>query len=227
MRMSAHTYASTQIPSALTTPGRAAIFCAILIKYKMRQCNIVVYLVVSILSSLLISSSSSALSTGTSRTHGNEDDRFEKRIVNVAVIGSGIGGASVSHFLHAQKSSKIVYNITVFERDDKVGGRTRSVSYFGREYDAGAAVIHQKNLYLKNMSKLLGLEETMEHYDERDGFGIFDGHQFVYKSSPSFPVRGKTPSLCVFVLSLSLSHAHTHTHVCVCMYVHVCLYIYI
>ena len=100
-----------------------------------------------------------------------------RRGASVAIIGSGIGGSSAAHFL---KSLSEDYAIHVFEKESHVCGRAHSPQYDGSSFEAGAAVIHIKNEYLKTFAKDLGLKMKIGSYEDKDGLSIFDGVSTVF-----------------------------------------------
>ncbi|XP_072998451.1 farnesylcysteine lyase [Typha latifolia] len=117
------------------------------------------------------------------------------------VIGGGIGGASVAHFLKqytcTTSSSSCIDDIRVFERRAKVGGRMATISISGDVFEAGASIIHPKNLHALRFAKLLGLNRKISSSDELKStsksnssssssswFGIWDGSHFVFKTLP-------------------------------------------
>lgn len=61
--------------------------------------------------------------------YGSNITQQEQR-PHIAIIGSGIGGSSLSFFLHEQLREWLDVDITVFERDEILGGRLRSINLF-------------------------------------------------------------------------------------------------
>ncbi|XVF58830.1 hypothetical protein PTKIN_Ptkin07bG0097600 [Pterospermum kingtungense] len=107
----------------------------------------------------------------------------------VCVVGSGIGGSSVAHFLrqyfHPTPSHPTPPNIKIFERRSIVGGRMATVSIGGETFEAGASILHPKNYYALNYTKLAGLKVKPPPSSEDDdsmSFGIWDGKKFVFKT---------------------------------------------
>ncbi|XVE83386.1 hypothetical protein DITRI_Ditri16bG0085000 [Diplodiscus trichospermus] len=107
----------------------------------------------------------------------------------VCIIGSGIGGSSVAHFLrryfHPTPSQPNPPNIKIFERRSVVGGRMATVSVGGETFEAGASILHPKNYHALNYTKLLGLKIKPPPSSEDDdsmSFGIWDGKKFVFKT---------------------------------------------
>ncbi|KAL4379028.1 hypothetical protein GQ457_02G010100 [Hibiscus cannabinus] len=107
----------------------------------------------------------------------------------VCIVGSGIGGSSVAHFLRhyfrPTPSHPNPPNINIFERRSVVGGRMATVSIGGETFEAGASILHPKNYHALNYSKLLGLKVKPPPASEDDdsmSLGFWDGKKFVFKS---------------------------------------------
>ncbi|CAL5394752.1 unnamed protein product [Camellia sinensis] len=130
----------------------------------------------------------------------------------VCIIGSGIGGSSVAHFLRQysdDQSSPSIGQIRIFERRGRVGGRMATVSLAGDTFEAGAVMLHPKNYHAVNFVKFLNLTVNWDDEDDLSSFGIWDGHKFVFKaldSNSKFPFfsrrsyRYSIHSACSFVM---------------------------
>nr|XP_016474172.1 PREDICTED: farnesylcysteine lyase-like [Nicotiana tabacum] len=105
----------------------------------------------------------------------------------VCIIGSGIGGSSVAHFLRSYSNSEIG-TIRIFERHDAVGGRMATVTISGETFEAGASILHPKNYHALNYTKYLNLSVRPSESDS--SFGIWDGREFVFKT---FTSQSKLP----------------------------------
>ncbi|TYG89219.1 hypothetical protein ES288_A12G082200v1 [Gossypium darwinii] len=122
----------------------------------------------------------------------------------VCIVGSGIGGSSVAHFLrhyfHPSPSQPRPPNIKIFERSYVVGGRMATVSIGGETFEAGASILHPKNYHALNYSNLLGLKVKPPPASEDDdsmSLGIWDGKKFVFKTlqvDSKFPLVQKIVS---------------------------------
>ncbi|XP_017982372.1 PREDICTED: farnesylcysteine lyase [Theobroma cacao] len=122
----------------------------------------------------------------------------------VCIVGSGIGGSSVAHFLrhyfHPTPTQPNPPIINIFERRSIVGGRMATVSIGGETFEAGASILHPKNYHALNYTKLLGLKIKPPPSSEDDdsmSFGIWDGKKFVFKTlqvDSKFPVVQKIVS---------------------------------
>ncbi|KAL2498518.1 Farnesylcysteine lyase [Abeliophyllum distichum] len=114
----------------------------------------------------------------------------------VCIIGSGIGGASVAHFLRHYSaiyhpSQSPIGQINIFERNGVVGGRMATVTVSGETFEAGASILHPKNYHALNYTKYLNLQlKTPKLTDDSLSLGIWDGHKFVYKT---FNSKSKLP----------------------------------
>ncbi|KAL0378171.1 UNVERIFIED_CONTAM: Farnesylcysteine lyase [Sesamum radiatum] len=115
----------------------------------------------------------------------------------VCIIGSGIGGASVAHFLRSYSDPKTIGQITIFERHGVVGGRMATVTIAGETFEAGASILHPKNYHALNYTKYLNLQvKQPKSTDDSLSLGIWDGHKFVYKTLNS---NSKLPIVQRFV----------------------------
>lgn len=77
---------------------------------------------------------------------------------SVGIIGSGVAGAFAAHFLRATMGEHV--SITVFEKENRLGGRVRDVEFGGRRIEAGGALIHSSNRYMGQAVDGLGLTRT-------------------------------------------------------------------
>ena len=117
----------------------------------------------------------------------------------VCIIGSGISGSSVAHFLrlYSSSSNSNPFSIHIFERNGVVGGRMATVNVSGQTFEAGASILHPKNYYAVNYTQLLGLKNKDPPSDSFS-LGIWDGQKFVFKTlsfSSNIPFVDKIVSL--------------------------------
>ncbi|KAK2656319.1 hypothetical protein Ddye_009371 [Dipteronia dyeriana] len=96
----------------------------------------------------------------------------------VCIIGTGIGGSSMAHFL--RQNSPDPTRILMFERNGVVGGRMATVTISGETFEAGASILHPKNYHLLNYTKLLNLKRREP--SSLDSFGIWNGKKFVLRT---------------------------------------------
>ncbi|KAJ5808499.1 Prenylcysteine oxidase [Penicillium riverlandense] len=106
----------------------------------------------------------------------------------VAVIGAGAGGSFTAYELRKQADAAgIPVNITVFERNAYIGGRSTTVNAFNdpaHPIELGASIFVQVNANLVNASRDLGLNMRSADYarprESSDSIGIWDGESFVF-----------------------------------------------
>lgn len=114
----------------------------------------------------------------------------------VAIIGAGAGGASTAyHLSQYAKSSNISLDITIYERNPYIGGRSTTVHAYNNTtfakntpVELGASIFVKINHILYNTSQVFNL--TRIHLGEAGGddeepesgpvLGVFDGDVFVF-----------------------------------------------
>ena len=100
----------------------------------------------------------------------------------VCVIGGGISGASTAHFLSTDVDKDV--KVIVFEKSTEVGGRIHSSRIPNSPpIEAGASIIAADNSIMQYFVKILNL--TKAESKSGSELGLWDGTQFVYKSTPS------------------------------------------
>jgi hypothetical protein len=100
---------------------------------------------------------------------------------NVAVIGGGVGGATLVHFLNELCPGRV--NITLLEATDHLGGRLEHWRAPEMEMEhgveLGASVYHDVNRYMRTIVEdTLHLSTTHPYKDVR--VGIFDGNSSTF-----------------------------------------------
>ncbi|KAK1413512.1 hypothetical protein QVD17_35286 [Tagetes erecta] len=101
---------------------------------------------------------------------------------DVCIIGSGISGSSVAHFLR-QYSPTPISQIRIFERHTVVGGRMATVTIAGETFEAGGTILHPKNYHALNFTHMLGLKVNGPSASESSmSLGIWDGDKFLFKT---------------------------------------------
>ncbi|GAA5831289.1 hypothetical protein JCM11251_007821 [Rhodosporidiobolus azoricus] len=120
----------------------------------------------------------------------------EHRPPRIAIIGGGAGGSSAAYFLsHFGKDAGILPDVTVYEREEYIGGRSTVVWPWeddplhstGSEdpVEAGASIFVSANKNLQKAFRVFNL--TYEPYGGEDGnTAIWDGERFVYEESGRF-----------------------------------------
>ncbi|KAK1283583.1 Farnesylcysteine lyase [Acorus calamus] len=105
----------------------------------------------------------------------------------VCIIGSGIAGSSLSHFLHHHRPPSAVAAIhsSIFEISPSVGGRMSTVSIAGAVFESGASIIHHMNLHASSFVETLNLTpQSKDSSSSSSYFGVWDGRRFVFRSLP-------------------------------------------
>lgn len=102
---------------------------------------------------------------------------LEVRAPRIAIVGGGIGGASVSHFLTELLNETL--EIDLYEAKT-IGGRLATVKVDRDEVEAGGSIIHSKNMYMQRFVKLLGLEKSPPSNEK---YGIWNGDEFIFTAS--------------------------------------------
>ncbi|KAL8166308.1 hypothetical protein V2J09_007807 [Rumex salicifolius] len=105
----------------------------------------------------------------------------------VCIIGSGIAGSSVAHFLRTYspltQPNSPIGAIHIFERNAVVGGRMATINLAGEIFEAGASILHPKNYHANNFTQLLGLRPAAKKgNDDSLSLGIWDGTKFAFKT---------------------------------------------
>jgi prenylcysteine oxidase/farnesylcysteine lyase len=109
----------------------------------------------------------------------NQQIPLQKPTEKVAIIGSGVGGSSTAYFLKKLKE----VDITVFERNDRIGGRIRSlkIDVPGLEYvELGGTLISNSNRYLTEAVREFGLEKEEDQTMQKSSFGVWNGLGWSY-----------------------------------------------
>lgn len=95
----------------------------------------------------------------------------------VAIVGSGISGASAAYFLAQTRPNA---EVVVFERDSEVGGRSRTSSWRGGVLiDEGATSVSTLNTYLVGWMREFNISRTSP---PRRELGIWDGRAFRFRA---------------------------------------------
>ncbi|XP_062582100.1 prenylcysteine oxidase 1-like [Saccostrea cucullata] len=95
----------------------------------------------------------------------------------IGIVGGGIGGTSTAYFLRQLFGNDA--KIDIFEKRH-IGGRLATLTLGDHQFEAGGTLIHPKNMYMVNFTKLLGLEQIQVGGGT---FGIFDGSSMRVTSS--------------------------------------------
>ncbi|KAL4561299.1 hypothetical protein LXL04_033463 [Taraxacum kok-saghyz] len=125
----------------------------------------------------------------------SSSDQQPQPPADVCIIGTGMAGSSVAHFLRQYSSS--ISQIRMFERHPIVGGRMATVTIGGETFEAGASILHPKNYHALNFTNMLNLKvKGPSASDSSFSLGIWDGQKFLFKTIDS---KSKSPVVQYFV----------------------------
>ncbi|KAK2677207.1 Prenylcysteine lyase [Fusarium oxysporum f. sp. vasinfectum] len=107
---------------------------------------------------------------------------------NVAIIGAGAAGSSAAfHLWQYAIEEDIAINITIFEKTDRIGGRTLTVPAYNDPslpIELGASIFVGANHILANASERYHLPVSEPHRLARDDMTvIWDGYEFVFQTT--------------------------------------------
>jgi len=108
----------------------------------------------------------------------NYNNLKEKKL-NIAIIGSGIGGLSTAHFLKKNKLLKI-NKIDIYERHSRTGGRVYSASIFNRTENLGASFFIKKNKLIYSLVEELKLNVFSTASNSDTSFGLFENRTIFF-----------------------------------------------
>jgi protoporphyrinogen oxidase len=92
---------------------------------------------------------------------------------NVCIIGAGIGGLSIGSLLAREG-----INVTIFEKLDKVGGRTASIKYRNHLLDNGFHIMpFYKKSAIYKILKILGIEKNLR-LAKVTNIAFYDGKRY-------------------------------------------------
>ncbi|KAG9251111.1 Prenylcysteine lyase-domain-containing protein [Emericellopsis atlantica] len=125
--------------------------------------------------------------TGFGATAGEAE--VDDNVHNIAIIGAGAAGSStayhLSRFAQTLPSNAPALNVTIFEKTDRIGGRSLTApAPSGQPIELGASIFITKNEILLNATRdfdlaLGGLREG----SPGDITAIWDGQEFVYQTT--------------------------------------------
>ncbi|KAK9473178.1 Prenylcysteine lyase-domain-containing protein [Dipodascopsis tothii] len=118
--------------------------------------------------------------------------RHEK--IDVAVIGAGPGGSSTAYYLKQFGGSR--YDVTVFERNDYVGGRSTTVNIHDDDdypVELGASIFITENYILQAAVAKFGLDLVDGDFSDPDPnavpLGVFNGRNFTFVEVDDYSVE--------------------------------------
>lgn len=98
----------------------------------------------------------------------------------VAIVGAGIGGASTSYYLHKWRPQS---SITVFERNDYIGGRLKHIVLDGVTVEVGGDAWSQVNAYMVELAQELNIQFDNTSYSGNGRVEVWDGQRWYATSS--------------------------------------------
>lgn len=101
-------------------------------------------------------------------------------MVNLAVIGAGIGGCSAAYFARKYLPRS---KVTVYETEDRVGGRVFTKSEGEMRKELGAVFFNPSNRTICSFVEEMELE--VKRNREPTGFVVWNGTEIIFKSSQS------------------------------------------
>lgn len=114
------------------------------------------------------------------------ESKIEADVKRVAIIGAGAAGSSAAyHLSQYAHSSSIPANITVYERSNRVGGRTTTVNAWdapGVPIELGGSIFVEVNKILVEATKEFNLSTSSLDSPKPQGapdLGIWNGQEFV------------------------------------------------
>ncbi|XP_068648663.1 farnesylcysteine lyase [Aristolochia californica] len=119
---------------------------------------------------------------------------------SICVIGAGVGGSSLAYFLKTYSSDQNMPTLRIFEKSGVVGGRMATVKVVGDTFEAGASIIHPKNMHAVRFAQLLNLKRKTRVDDDASSIGIWDGRKFLFKTI-SLPPNSRFGKIISFLNS--------------------------
>lgn len=108
-------------------------------------------------------------------------DSKDENKLKVAIIGAGIGGASVSHYL-AQNFSNI--EITLFEKENEAGGRTNHFKVNNHVVEMGASFFIEANKNIIELAQIYNCSYGTS-LNTKEILGLWNGTSFLLETSTS------------------------------------------
>lgn len=107
----------------------------------------------------------------------------------IAIIGAGAAGSTTASYLkkYAEESG-IAINVTIFEKTDRIGGRTLTVNPFDDpsiRLELGASIFIEKNKILYDSLAEFNLSKRDPDEGADPTLGIWDGDDFVFTINQS------------------------------------------
>ncbi|KAL8953639.1 MAG: hypothetical protein Q9183_007320, partial [Haloplaca sp. 2 TL-2023] len=106
------------------------------------------------------------------------------------MLGAGSAGASAAYYLDSFQSSCNRFNVTIYERNNYVGGRSTTVNVYHdpmQPVELGASIFVKVNHNLVNAAEQFALPinsmRSTGKIDKAEVLGVWDGQQFVFTQS--------------------------------------------
>ncbi len=99
-------------------------------------------------------------------------------MVNLAIIGAGIGGCSAAYFAHKYLPG---LEVTVYEKGKRVGGRVYTFNSKGTKIELGAEFFNSNNRTVYGLVKEMGLEA--KKMEETNDIAVWNGTEIVFRSN--------------------------------------------
>lgn len=104
---------------------------------------------------------------------------LEQQNFKIAIIGAGIGGASLTHFL-PEKNENI--NITLYEKEKEAGGRDDHFALSpSKTIEMGASFFIDVNKYIKQLGNIYNC--SYGESEEKEIMGLWDANSFLHQTS--------------------------------------------
>ncbi|XP_046919490.2 prenylcysteine oxidase 1-like [Dermatophagoides farinae] len=125
------------------------------------------------------------LTTTDEKLQQQQQQEQQQRTIRIAVIGGGVGGTAAAYFLNEllskQQQSDLRHEITIYEKNYRLGGRLHTVNVDNNHYEAGGSIIHERNKYAADLMAKFGLKRRALRSDDR--LCIYNGERFVFCES--------------------------------------------
>lgn len=116
-------------------------------------------------------------------------EQDQSRIVRVAIVGSGLGGASTAFLLKKNLESNFPnLEIVIYDSNNYIGGRIKAVNFKGRTVEVGASSFSPEDKYIQELAAMVNLP-VRSSIDARDpgikdsGMGVYDGEHPLFTVS--------------------------------------------
>jgi predicted NAD/FAD-dependent oxidoreductase len=101
-------------------------------------------------------------------------------MVNLAIIGAGIGGCSAAYFAHKYLPHS---KVTVYEMEDRIGGRVLTFNSEKMRSELGATFFHPINKTVCSIVKEMNL--SIKKPEKPMDIAVYNGTEIVFKSDQS------------------------------------------